>query len=109
MTDEERKNRNPPVEVVVTTWGEIEACRELHCMDLEPQRVYILQGKAHVATLNYAGQGVVVDPHGDPVTIHRFYGPRAGVFVYLRERPDGTVEDGEGTKITLREYTGEDA
>jgi hypothetical protein len=45
---------------------------------------------------------------GDAVMVYIFYGPRADLILVLMRYPDGTLHDGEGDKVTLRKYDGED-
>ncbi len=105
MTDEERKNRNPAVEY--DTFRE-EDHPEVHADNLGSGHVYILQGPKHAASLNYMGLKVTRVGSSN-IEAHVFYGPRVNVTITLRQRPDGALEDGDGNKITIREYRGPDA
>lgn len=106
MTDDERKNRNPKPEAFKLNLAD---CPELHVPDLELHRVYILHGPRIACTLNYMGKGLSLNPITlDTVVTHHFRGPRANVDVFLQAGPGGTLQDGEGHKITLRKYTGPD-
>jgi hypothetical protein len=109
MTDEERRNRNPAIEVVRTTFAEIETHPIVTAADLEPHKVYVVQSARNIATLNYMGKGRSLHPVTfDLIATHHFHGPRAGLNVFLAAQPDGSFTDAEGTRITIRRWTGED-
>lgn len=110
MTDEERRNRNPKVEVVRTSLTEIEAEHpRVTSAELEIHRVYLLQSARNISTLNYMGRRHLLHPVTlDAVTTHHFHGPRAALDVFLVANPDGSFSDAVGTRITVRRYTGTD-
>lgn len=110
MTEDERRNRNPKMEVVRTTRAEIEAMPAVGVADLEMHRVYVVQSEKHITTLNYLGATHLFDVQVmDVVRVHHFHGPRVGMDIYLAARPDGSWRDAVGTRITVRKWTGEDA
>lgn len=106
MTDDERRNRNPAPEACSLP---IQDCPELRTADLELHKVYILQGPARAASLNYMGKRLSRDPRTlDTVMTYHFHGPRVGLHVFLKAGPEGSLQDADGNKITLRKYTGPD-
>jgi len=110
MTEDERKNRNPAVEVVRTTLAEIEAMPAVTAAQLELNRVYVIQGARNIATLNYGGATLGIHPVTlDAMKLHHFFGPRMGLHVFLAAREDGSFTDVDGTRIVVRLWTGEDA
>jgi hypothetical protein len=109
MTKEERANRNPAPEILKMTAAELDACRELRVQELQLHRVYILESTRHVVTFNYMGQVKSLDLRTmDALISQHFYAPRIKHNVYLAAMPDGTLADGDGNKITIREYSGPD-
>ena len=109
MTDEERKNRNPAVEVVRTTLAQIEAMPIVTAAELEMHKVYVLQSARHIATLNYAGATLALNPVTlDTVCVHHFHGPRIPIDVFIHAQPDGSFADAVGTRITVRRWMGAD-
>ncbi len=108
MTDDERANRNPAVEVYPLKLAD---CPEIHADKLEADRVYIVESEKGVfVSLNYMGKGPVLDPRTlDVCVAHCFYGPRANLRVAFLPQPDGTLADGEGHIVRIREYNGPDA
>ena len=110
MTEEERKNRNPAPERVRLTLAEIEAMPLVAAAQLERHRVYVVASARYVTTLNYMGVTHAIHPLTlDTVTVHHFHGPRVGLDVFLAAVGDGQYTDAEGTRITVRRWTGEDA
>ena len=110
MTDEERRNRNPAVEIVRTTPAEFEKHPVVTAAGLELHRVYVVQSAKLVTTLNYMGKVPLLDPVSlDVIVTHHFHGPRANLDVYLAAMPDGSFTDAVGTRITVRRWMGEDA
>ena len=109
MTDEERRNRNPKVETTTMTREDFEKIPELRTADLELHRAYILEGPRVIATFNYMGKELTVNPLTmDAVIAYCFRGPRANLNLALQAGPDGTLMDGAGQKITIRKYDGPD-
>lgn len=107
MTDDERMNRNPAVEIVAVKLGD---CPELKASDLVPNHVYILHSPRYCASLNYLGKVHALDPRTlDAIVLHHFFAPRIGLNTHLHARPDGALEDQSGTRIVIRKYTGPDA
>ncbi len=74
---------------------------EVFIKDLLPMEAYILQGQRLAATLNYVGIQWI-----DDIEVFVFYGPVIDEFIGLRRRPDnsGTLESGDGNKVTIRKY-----
>ena len=108
MTDDERRNRNPAIEVVRTT--EIEKHPVVTAAELEKHRVYAIQSARYVTTMNYMGATLAMHPVTlDTVKVHHFHGPRARLDVFLAAQPDGSFTDATGTRLTVRRWTGEDA
>jgi hypothetical protein len=106
MTEDERRNRNPAPETVATT---LEAHLIVRASELELHRVYIVQSARHIVTLNYMGSQWSLHPVTlDTVKTHHFHGPRVGLDVYLLANPDGSFADAEGTRLTVRRWTGAD-
>jgi hypothetical protein len=109
MTDEERRNRNPAVEVVPITLAEIEAMPIVRAAELELRKVYVIQTARHVATLNYMGTTLKMNPVTlDTVKVHHFHAPRIPLNVFIHATPDGSFADAVGTRITIRRWMGED-
>lgn len=112
MTDDERRNRNPDVEVCRITQAEIDAFPLIDDWHkLRVHQVYVLISAHVVATFNYRGMSLGLDA----ATLLfceacHFRGPRANLDVFLRPMPDGTLQDGvTGETIVVREYQGPDA
>lgn len=109
MTEEERRNRNPAVEIVRTPLAELEKHPIVTAQELELHKVYVVQGARNIATLNYMGKRRLLHPITfDVVVTYHFHGPRANLNVYLAAVSDGSFTDAEGTRITVRRWTGAD-
>lgn len=111
MTHKERKNRNPAIEVTTMTREEIDRIPRVHWRDLAIHRVYILDSARHTVTMNYWGMVLAgIDPGTlDSRVAVMFEGPRANLRVFLAPQDDGSLKDGEGNTILIREFHGEDA
>jgi hypothetical protein len=111
MTEDERRNRNPAVEIARATLEAIERDHpKVTAAELRLHRVYVIHSPKHICTLNYMGVRPVMHPVSlDVVEAHHFHGPRANLDVYLVAKPDGSFEDAAGTRLTVRLWTGEDA
>ena len=102
MTNEEQP------EIVRTTKEEIEAMPAVSAAQLELHGVYVIQSPRHLATMNYMGKKNALHPVTlDAVVVHHFQGPRIRLDVFLMA-VDGHFTDADGTKLTVRRWTGED-
>ena len=107
VTDEERRNRNPKPEALVSKLSDHPQIRP---SELELNHVYVVQGPRFASSLNYVGVLHTVDPRTlDALVVHHFHGPRVNLNVFLAVTPDGAaLRDQMGNTIILRKYTGPD-
>lgn len=110
MIEDERRNRNPAVEIERTTLDAIEAEHpRVMASELELHRVYVIQSAKHICTFNYMGTRHVLDPVTlDVIFAHHFHGPRANLDIDILAKSDGSFTDGTGTRLTVRRWMGAD-
>jgi hypothetical protein len=107
MTEDERSNRNPAIEVAPF---DPSAHPVVRAAELERFHVYILESARYASTWNYIGVVHTLHPVTlDAVPAYHFEGPRADLNVFLLSMPDGSFSDLAGTRIVIRRYIGEDA
>lgn len=109
MTDDERANRNPAVEISSMTGAELTAMPRVAFWELQLFHVYVLQSPKHLVTMNFMGLENGLDPATMmPVVAARFSAPRIELEVLFELQPSGALVTGDGTEIIVREYTGTD-